>query len=717
MATLCPGVQYGLSTKENFGENNTLIFMKLTDSAFGAVREHIQHKNEHTACPTIQFLGDQGQLYIPISKNDGKTFKFSVSSTADMEGPGGSFECVQQIGLPRGSLQALGCLPYKIRIHANDDVYETTRKRMTVAEENHKNKCTREIKPNQTDIGRKVKVKQMPGGGGGSGGRPVGPLALRNETSSSSAVRDFVQKSSSQYQLQKPPNLHSTGSGGGGGGGGGFMSNGFGSNHVSSSRVPSNKPSLPDIARRPIKERMIHLLALRPYKKPELFDRLTKEGVRERMAMTTVLKQIAFLKNNEYHLNRSFWNDVKEDWPFYTESEKQILKRRKPQNLTPPGSSDGGSSGSGHSPTSTHPGSPPLPISYPKRPGYFDGNDGLPTKKPRISHYQKTPDNHHRGPNQFRNSSTVENGNGQRRPPTDSRDASNMNPRSRESPTLSYGVLSGEKRSGSGGGGNVGSGSGPGSGSIPGGGGGGGYNSDDDDLVVASNNHGGGTSHHHRKRVCDSHSSVKQQSLGGSGSAGSGSHGGNSNSGNNHGERNVTTNGNSGYGGDRRDRDGRDRDQRDRTSWSNNTVTSTSKIQPPQVSPDSQSERISANENPDYVAEYTTIRNPEQRTRYKQDFKNSYDEYRELHAVVDKVSRRFVELEERLNQVDTKTPMYNDIRRQILREYRQNKNDQQHQQVKRKFEYLHEKLSHIKRLVTEYDQKVAQSSGGGNHRY
>ena len=63
----------------------------------------------------------------------------------------------------------------------------------------------------------------------------------------------------------------------------------------------------------------------------------------------------------------------------------------KPQNLTPPGSSDGGSSGSGQSPTSTHPGSPPSTISSStmKRPGYIDGADGLPTKRQRISHFRK----------------------------------------------------------------------------------------------------------------------------------------------------------------------------------------------------------------------------------------------------------------------------------------------------------------------------------------
>lgn len=51
------------------------------------------------------------------------------------------------------------------------------------------------------------------------------------------------------------------------------------------------------------------------------------EGVRERSSMTSVLKQLASLKDNCYHLNRALWNEVNDDWPFYTESEKQMLKR------------------------------------------------------------------------------------------------------------------------------------------------------------------------------------------------------------------------------------------------------------------------------------------------------------------------------------------------------------------------------------------------------
>lgn len=74
-----------------------------------------------------------------------------------------------------------------------------------------------------------------------------------------------------------------------------------------------------------------------------LILRKIAEGMREKEKpiMTTLLRQVAFIRDNTYHLHRYVWNDVQEDWPFYTEQERTMLRRRKPQNLTPPGSSDG----------------------------------------------------------------------------------------------------------------------------------------------------------------------------------------------------------------------------------------------------------------------------------------------------------------------------------------------------------------------------------------
>ena len=47
------------------------------------------------------------------------------------------------------------------------------------------------------------------------------------------------------------------------------------------------------------------------------------------------------------------------------------------------------------------------------------------------------------------------------------------------------------------------------------------------------------------------------------------------------------------------------------------------------------------------------------------------------------------------------------IKHQILREYRDNLRDTKYRETKRRFQHLHEKLAHIKRLVLEWD--TAQS--------
>ncbi|KAJ8921465.1 hypothetical protein NQ315_003083 [Exocentrus adspersus] len=607
------------------------------------------------------------------------SFSFSMSSTADMEGQGGSFECIKQVGSPKGPLEGLGSIPYKIRIHANDDVYDLTRNRMTEAEDKYKNKCTREIKPNQTDIGRKVKLKTT---------RPA-VLPIRREMHSMrpSSIQPSYQSNAPSKPAPMPVVHSSTANGGL------HLSNGLGSNHVSSSRPQLNnkKPSVPDIARRPLKERLIHLLALRPFKKFELHDRLTKEGLREKNSMTSVLKQISVLKDNCFHLNRPMWNEVHEDWPFYTEEERQILKRRKPQNLTPPGGSDGGSSGSGQSPTSTHPGSPP-PISSTKRPGFQEGPDGFPYKRQRISHVKQGDAAPYRPP--------IEN-NSQRRPVTDSRDASNMNPRSRESPTSGYfGSVNGYANG------------------------------------MLNDKRGEYDDNAFKKRSCDSHSlsfNVSREktfiSSRGTSPAAAAAAGKTSAAVEEPVEKEVLNERHNGLLNglsvnwipvDSQKERERDREkERERNKY--NKVSSSTQNRISRVSPDSQTDSLPPAESaspppikaedekleyPDYKQQYVTIQSEEQRRRYKSDFNADYAEYRDLHGIVEKVSRRFAQLEERLRQEDESSPRYKDIKKQIVREYHESKKDLEHRKAKQRFQYLHDKLSHIKQLVLEYDESM-----------
>ena len=156
-----------------------------------------------------------------------------------------------------------------------------------------------------------------------------------------------------------------------------------------------------------------------------LIDIFFIDGLREKEKkdLFSTVKQVSMMKDNTYHLQRHIWNDVSEDWPFYTEEERQQFRRRKPQNLTPPGS-DGstGSAASGHSSSSSHPASPQptLPLKRPASSSYLAVPSGdasplidhhhhlesgysPPGKKKRVSNYRRpaglSPMSNSRSPN------------------------------------------------------------------------------------------------------------------------------------------------------------------------------------------------------------------------------------------------------------------------------------------------------------------------------
>ncbi|XP_029174532.1 RNA polymerase II elongation factor Ell [Nylanderia fulva] len=644
-------------------------------------------------------------------------FTFSLSSNQDIEGPQGGFECVRQTG-PK-SLESLGAIPCKMRIQANDDVYETTRHRMAVAEENNKNKCTRVIKANGPDIGRKVKVK-IPG-------RTIqlpSSYAKHRESTTSIPTSGSSQPRAS---TNKPATASKSSSK---------------SNHLAATHNPDKKIS--DIMRRPLKERLIHYLALRDYKKPELYDRIKKEGLREkeRPIMTTILKQVSYMRDNTYILHRWIWNDVQEDWPFFTEQERTILRRRKPQNLTPPGSSDG-SSGSGQSPNSIHAGSPPAITAPPpsllnnKRPGYYQGNDGLPTKKPRISHYKRLePISFIPAGEKISNSSSYNNNN------------------SGVSATVS-GAVGGNSSSGSNSAGGGSTNSSNGGSQLDG------CESrqqrersradyrtertaNSDVLRGAGNGYGGAlavpSSSSRPSYLTSSPSDSERNSHHQSGGHGRDGNvaaiGGNAGSNTNDvGSTNRKDRSDrSERSRDAREERNRERECRNRSSVVNDASNlSTSLVRSEAsssnahicndnassiemtISPptDAELERLgSPGEYPDYLTYYTTISSTKQKRRYKEEFYANYDEYRVLHSKITKTAERFRYLQNQLekHKASGSVSEQEATSKQIVREYNETKQNREYQQLKKRFEYLHEKLSHIKQLIIDYETTISAAN-------
>lgn len=60
-----------------------------------------------------------------------------------------------------------------------------------------------------------------------------------------------------------------------------------------------------------------------------LSSTIVTDGIKEkdRRQMNSVLLSVSHVKENLHHLSRHLWSEVLEDWPFYTEKEKEAVKR------------------------------------------------------------------------------------------------------------------------------------------------------------------------------------------------------------------------------------------------------------------------------------------------------------------------------------------------------------------------------------------------------
>ncbi|KAL6035801.1 hypothetical protein STEG23_005198 [Scotinomys teguina] len=118
------------------------------------------------------------------------------------------------------------------------------------------------------------------------------------------------------------------------------------------------------------------------------------------------------------------------------------------------------------------------------------------------------------------------------------------------------------------------------------------------------------------------------------------------------------------------------------------------------------SESPSPEEVPDYLLQYRAIHSAEQQQAYEQDFETDYTEYRTLHARVGAASQRFTELGAEIKRLQRGTPEHKVLEDKIVQEYKKfRKRYPSYKEEKHRCEYLHQKLSHIKGLILEFEEK------------
>ncbi|KFU97376.1 RNA polymerase II elongation factor ELL2, partial [Pterocles gutturalis] len=83
------------------------------------------------------------------------------------------------------------------------------------------------------------------------------------------------------------------------------------------------------VSQRPYRDRVIHLLALKSYTKPELLACLQRDGVnqKDRDSLGIILRDASLnTKDNTYSLKNHLFKDIQKDWPGYNETDKGLLE-------------------------------------------------------------------------------------------------------------------------------------------------------------------------------------------------------------------------------------------------------------------------------------------------------------------------------------------------------------------------------------------------------
>ncbi|XP_053742641.1 RNA polymerase II elongation factor ELL [Synchiropus splendidus] len=592
MAALRQERRYGLSCGRinKNSPNQTLYHVKLTDTAIRTLESFQNLKASLSHQPAICFKGSQGYIKIPAptpeSPDAFRVFSFYLSSDSK-DKPQSSFDCIHQYvsGEGRDHLEGQGSIQDKITVCATDDSYQATRERMSQVEKDIWSRSAIEIKPGPSKC---VKVQRKQG---------------------------LVSGSDSS-------NKHS----------------------------PSNKRSLvpSSVAHRPLRDRVIHQLALKPYRKPELLLWLERERAspKDKADLTSVLEEVGKLnaKDHSYSLKDEMYRCVQRDWPGYVEEEKQLLFRILTRKLQTP-----------------HNGplkSPQPQQSFPKNPAdspsQFSPVKSLSSKRPLLPDPSncQTPKKQRLDPS------------GPLHSPSHTDSAVN---RVRGSLT-------------------------PGHTSVP-------VKPESD----KTNNHLQGCTNGlyspHKLNGSTTVPKLERPEPPAVPSPKTPQT-----------KRSICTEQQFSNGQHKKKKSKKHKDkerERLKPEW---IETSPDLKQNQDNIKDQREEKMPHSQStpedlPDYLLKYSTITGLEQRQKYKDDFSSEYDEYRALHNRIGLITEMFVQLGSKINTLSPGTQEYKLMEDQILQKYRKyKKRFPGYREEKKRCEYLHQKLSHIKALITDYDQ-------------
>ncbi|NXF72215.1 ELL2 factor, partial [Sclerurus mexicanus] len=82
------------------------------------------------------------------------------------------------------------------------------------------------------------------------------------------------------------------------------------------------------VSHRPFRDRVIHLLALKNYKKPELLAHLQRDGImqKDRDSLGNSSSANMNLKDNSFSLKEHLFKNIQKDWPGYSDRDRRTLE-------------------------------------------------------------------------------------------------------------------------------------------------------------------------------------------------------------------------------------------------------------------------------------------------------------------------------------------------------------------------------------------------------
>ncbi|KAK4815559.1 hypothetical protein QYF61_003651 [Mycteria americana] len=585
-----------------------------------------------------------GRHLIKIPKvglpNEVHTFNFDLSN-AGKDNPQGSFDCVQQMDSSSGAsqLSCLGVIQNKITVCATSDSYVTTKERMTQAEEESRNRSAKVIKPGGPFLGKRVQVRRAP-----------------------QSIPDAVPKRKRSTPMNPANVIRRT--------------------HTQNT-----------VSQRPYRDRVIHLLALKSYKKPELLARLHRDGVnqKDKNSLGIILQQVANLnpKDNSYTLKDYVFKDIQKDWPGYNEIDKQSLELILSRKLN--SSQNATSTSHLGSPVTSH---KDAPSTSEKRPLHCDFIDPLMNKKQRISHLTsriQPPFGGHLPASSEKAAAA---------PPPPPPPAAATTPAPLLLPPTLLPTSNPPQTAST---------SSP---STPEGRG-------TQDLPVDSFSQNSSSVYEDQqqkytsrtplrmpapaavqveppKPAGEKHAVLHQQAK----------------KVQEHNEKDKS---------ETQDTLSASEEEKDLRKEETAKPKKSSHLDSDEVTQfcfcvgvketcTASTDLSATSEQPDYFMKYIAIVSYEQRQSYKDDFNAEYDEYRNLHARIESITRRFMKLDAQRKLLSPGSKEYQILHEEVLQEYQKLKQSSpSYYEEKYRCEYLHKKLSHIKRLIGEFDQRQAES--------